>query len=194
MSKICDNASETNFCETPTGANSGYGALQCNPRSSGCPGSANNNCYPNNVWAGTLKSGTNYYLGNLNSGTFYARTSNEYLAYTYALTVRCVLDLTTDKLCDGNSGYGALRCSNKSSGCPGSYNNNCNPNYMWSGTAQSSSGYYPYYLNSGTLNASSNYTYTYAYSVRCVLDLKKHKKLNITKKAVSIYPQPFYDI
>ena len=50
------------------------------------------NCYPNVVWSGTVQSGSNYYHGNLNGGTFNATTSN-YSAYTYARGVRCVLDL-----------------------------------------------------------------------------------------------------
>ena len=80
MQQLCDN-------------NSGYGALQCQNRTSGCTGATNNYCYPNNVWSGTVKSGTNYYDGNLNSGTFYARTANDYNSYTNAFSVRCVLDL-----------------------------------------------------------------------------------------------------
>jgi len=69
---------------------SGYGALQCNPANS-CPGSADNNCYPNIIWSGILKSGTNYYARYLQNGTFNSDTYS--LGSTYALTVRCVLDL-----------------------------------------------------------------------------------------------------
>ena len=83
---------KANLNEIPSEATSGYGALQCNPRSSGCPGSNNNYCEPNVVWSGELKSGTNYYYGNLNSGTFYASTGNN-ANYTNAYGVRCVLDL-----------------------------------------------------------------------------------------------------
>ena len=70
-------------------ANSGYGALRCNPYG-GCPGANGSNCNPYNVWSGTLKSGTNYYSPNLNSGTFYPTNAN---TYTNAFSVRCVLDL-----------------------------------------------------------------------------------------------------
>ena len=44
-------------------ANSGYGALRCNPYG-GCPG-ASSNCAPNVVWSGT-PNGSNYNYGNLN--------------------------------------------------------------------------------------------------------------------------------
>lgn len=76
---------------------SGYGALQCNNKSGGCPGSNNGNCYPNIVWSGEevpSQSGY-YYHGNLNSGTFYATTSN-YNIYTNARGVRCVLGFETN--------------------------------------------------------------------------------------------------
>ena len=62
---------------------SGYGALQCNNK--------------NTVWSGEevpSQSGY-YYHGNLNSGTFYATTSN-YNIYTNARGVRCVLGFETN--------------------------------------------------------------------------------------------------
>ncbi|MCX4275529.1 MAG: hypothetical protein OSJ27_07115 [Candidatus Gastranaerophilales bacterium] len=64
--------------------NSGYGALRCN-NYSGCPGSNNGWCYPNNVWSGTV-SGSNYYRGYLNSGTFNVNGN----VSTNAFGVRCV--------------------------------------------------------------------------------------------------------
>ena len=71
--------------------NSGYGALRCNNKSGGCPGSTYGNCEPNIVWSGDYQTaGSQYYYGNLNSGTFYATTSN-YQPSTRAYGVRCVL-------------------------------------------------------------------------------------------------------
>ena len=69
--------------------NSGYGALRCD-NYGGCPGANASNCYPMYVWSGQLQSGTNYYYGNLNSGTLYASTGH-YANYTNAYGVRCVL-------------------------------------------------------------------------------------------------------
>ena len=83
-----------------------------------------------------------------------------------------IQEKATDKqLCDGGSASrGALQCTNKSGGCPGSNNSNCYPNQVWSGTSSGSS-YYNSYLNSGTWNAPYLIAPTYAFSVRCVLDL-----------------------
>jgi len=71
---------------------SGKGALQCQNLNGGCPGSIYGNCEPNVIWSGDLQSGSSYYYGNLNSGTFNATTSN-YQPSTRAYGVRCVLDL-----------------------------------------------------------------------------------------------------
>jgi len=88
------------------------------------------------------------------------------------------------QLCDGNSGYGALQCNNAYS-CPGSYNGNCNPNYVWSGSMVDSSQYYRGFgLESGTFanfaNSCGSGMYgkcitTWAFGVRCVLDVNKQK-------------------
>ncbi len=73
------------------------------------------------------------------------------------------------QLCDRYSGYGALQCQILSGGCPGSEDGYCYPYSVWSGTAQSSSYYYGYYLRSGTFN--EGYTVpTHARGVRCVLE------------------------
>lgn len=87
----------------------------------------------------------------------------------------------TDQLCDEYSGYGTLRCSNKSSGCPGTKDNECLPKEMWSGTS-ASGGYYDYYLNNGIFKAGSLYTIAYARTVRCVPDLR-HKKTDVKTPA-----------
>ena len=55
----------------------------------GCPGSADNNCWPNGVWSGNIASGTNYHIFWLNSGSFNSNTN----PYTLAGGVRCVPDL-----------------------------------------------------------------------------------------------------
>ncbi len=75
----------------------------------------------------------------------------------------------TDKLCDWNSGYGALQCNYHNTGCKGAIADDCYPNFVWSGTASGSS-HYNRNLNSGTFNENSNGV-TYAFGVRCVLDL-----------------------
>ncbi len=101
------------------------------------------NCIPYHVWSGTLKSGSNYYNRYLQNGVLNGDSYS--LTNTYALTVRCVLDLNPA--------------------------DNCNPNIVWSSTPNSS-GYSRYYLNSGSFTFSSSYASTLTASVRCVLDLK----------------------
>ncbi len=156
------------------GGSGSRGALQCY-NYSGCPGAVNNtnNCYPNELWSGS-PTGEKYYWGNLNSGTFnYTNTG----PIGQANSVRCVLDLNFLKqkeirtLCDWNSGYGALRCNYHETGCKGAPSDDCYPNYVWSGTVQSGTTYYNRNLNGGTFN-NNNLAYTYALTVRCVLDLK----------------------
>ena len=66
---------------------SGNGALRCDLSTSGCPGAANNYCYPYNVWSET-PNGSNYYSPNLNNGTFNPTNNNP---PTFAFSVRCVL-------------------------------------------------------------------------------------------------------
>ncbi len=157
--------------------------MQCYPNTSGCPGSYNNNCYPNIIWSGTLNSGSNYYYRNLNSGTL--NESN--YPNTGAFGVRCVLDLryryNYRQLCDLNSGYGALRCANYS-GCPGS-TKGCYPYALWSGTANGSK-YYDFYLISGTLR-SEYLTSSEAFGVRCVLGFE------IRLEQVAELPYMFFD-
>ncbi len=74
------------------------------------------------------------------------------------------------QLCGWNSDYGALQCHHLGSGCPGTFNNICYPNYVWSGTSESS-GYYGFTLNNnGNFGVSSYYETTRARGVRCVVD------------------------
>ena len=74
------------------------------------------------------------------------------------------------QLCDYySSSYGSPRCYYRSGGCSGSYNDNCNPYYVWSATPNGSD-YYDYYLGSGTFRGPSSYRATYAFSARCVLE------------------------
>ena len=77
------------LCDT----GSGYGTLRCYWGYS-CPGSATgtvdaNGCHPYHTWS-SLPSGNTYIIGQLVSGTW---SSHRYYAYTYAHSVRCVLDL-----------------------------------------------------------------------------------------------------
>ena len=76
MHQLCDN-------------NSGHGALRCNYHDTACKGALNDDCNPNIVWSGELKSGTNYFARYLQNGTFNSDTYS--LDYTNALSVRCVL-------------------------------------------------------------------------------------------------------
>ena len=113
------------------------------------------------------------------------KTVAKHYALIYLITGRCATDRPVfvvniwnwkKQLCDGGSAsYGALQCSNKNGGCPGSYNNNCNPNIVWSGTAASSTYHYYRYLNSGAFSENSYYS-TQAYGVRCVPDLDFFKR------------------
>ena len=75
---------------------SGNGALGCNYRDV-CPGATNNRCYPYNVWSETLNSGSSYYRGNLNSGTFTVNSNS----YTNAFGVRCVPGFEIHKVQNG---------------------------------------------------------------------------------------------
>jgi len=85
-----------------------------------------------------------------------------------------------DKLCDANSGKGALQCY-WSTSCPGANGNNCNPYNVWSGDKQRTDYYYNGNLNSGTFYATTgNYNYyTNAFGVRCVLDLNSPKQKRV---------------
>ena len=139
------NETQQELCDSA----SGKGALRCNTSTTGCPGAVNNYCIPYNVWSGDYQtSGSNYYYGNLNSGTFNATTGN-YADYKNAYSVRCVLDLTV-----------------------GSNAGNCYPNIIWSET-ESGSGHYDRYLANGTFNQEMDKAATFAFGVRCVLGFGK---------------------
>ncbi len=75
---------------------SGYGTIQCSSKSSGCTGANNNNCWPNHVWSGTLRS-SDYYSGfQLNRGAIGmtgACDGTGKCISTNAFGVRCVPDL-----------------------------------------------------------------------------------------------------
>ena len=91
------------------------------------------------------------------------------------------------KLCDWNSGYSSAYCNNSNS-CPGSNNDNCNPNYVWSGGSPSSS-VYSYNLNKGSWSGNTD-TPTYAQSVRCVTDfLEKVNSKKIKEKNNIYFPK-----
>ena len=119
-------------------------------------------CNPYFVWSGTLKSGTSYWSPYLNSGTFNltGACGSGYCASTNAFGVRCVPDL-----------------KNPTDTCPGSYDNNCWPNHVWSGTLRATSYYSGFQLNSGAFgmtgacDGTGKCNSTNAFTVRCVLDL-----------------------
>ena len=76
------------------------------------------------------------------------------------------------QLCDRYTGYGTLQCYPAGS-CPGSANGNCNPQTLWSSTPRSTDIYEHGWLNNGVFNYANgtNAQHTFAYTVRCVLDL-----------------------
>ena len=169
--------------------NLGYGTLQCSTAIGSCPGSANNNCYPQGVWSFKQVSSTHSWVPELLSGSLYEYNGEAGHVTTQAFGVRCVLDLnfnrvkmpelllstpnskTADKLCDQNSGYGTLRCEWFGDNCPGAKNNRCHPYHIWSIPAQEE-GYYHNRNLSGGLFKELLYTEAEAFSVRCVLDLE----------------------
>ena len=72
------------------------------------------------------------------------------------------------RLCDPYSSYGAASCGYHYV-CDGALNGDCQPYYVWSSTAYSSSHYYEYYLSRGSFY--QNYDNPrHADSVRCVLE------------------------
>jgi len=117
--------------------------LQCQKLSGGCPGANGNNCQPYQVWSGILAPSGNHYQFYLGNGVFKGPYSDHPI--TDAFTVRCVLDLKSNA-------------------------DNCYPYYIWSGT-ESDGKYHDYYLNQGAFKTLLE-TGTYAYGVRCVLDLE----------------------
>jgi len=74
--------------------------------------------------------------------------------------------------CDNYAGYLSARCANAAR-CPGTYNGNCNPNNVWSGT-ESSAGVsaYKYNLKSGTWYGPNTNVESNGFSVRCVTEME----------------------
>ncbi len=118
------------------------------------------NCYPYFVWSDEAYSSTQHIAYLLNSGTFRRADQSSATNSTVATSVRCVLDLT-----------------NPTDTCPGSYDNNCWPNHVWSGTLRATSYYSGFQLNSGAFgmtgacDGTGKCNSTNAFGVRCVLDL-----------------------
>ena len=86
------------------------------------------------------------------------------------------------QLCDHTAGYGTLQCGWAGSEgiqyCPGAANSNCNPDCYWSSTELTggSSVYRAMCLRGGGFvrpqcDVESRCTYTFAFTVRCVLDM-----------------------
>ena len=94
------------------------------------------------------------------------------------------------QLCDWNTGYGTLQCYRDLNAkyCPGAQNGTCYPNHVWSGTeVESSSFHRALELNSGSFYYNTNTCGNtggngkcgpYAFTVRCVLDLKTKAHYN----------------
>ncbi len=141
---------------------SGYGALQCQKLSGGCPGSSSNGYGSGNCWA--------YCFWSSVSGTFYCLNSGAFNPISDtalgATSVRCVLDLKI----------------HYRRGCPGAENNNCNPYRVW-GTA-TAGGHYRGNLNSGSFDTGVPNSALYANGVRCVLDLIFQAKEILDMKTV----------
>ena len=79
--------------------NAGYGTLQCYPDygAGRCPGAANSNCYPYVVWSSKLVGDSNAWSPELNGGRFFEYVGDAGHIKTNAFTVRCVLDMDTQK-------------------------------------------------------------------------------------------------
>ena len=87
------------LCDT----GSGFGTIRCAAAVNNCPGSAGSYCHPYHIWSST-EDGSASFTPYLASGTFNLTggCSGRWCTYTYALGVRCVLDLgsnNTNILC-----------------------------------------------------------------------------------------------
>ncbi len=78
-------------------ASSSYGAAHCDWLSGGCQGAYANNCYPYDIWSGSLAGTMLYYDRELKNGdftTYNACGGEAKCSVQNAFSVRCVLDLT----------------------------------------------------------------------------------------------------
>ena len=85
------------------------------------------------------------------------------------------------QLCDQYSGYGTLHCYIGKGSCPGSAvgtnnANDCHPYHVWTSDSDRSTYYYAPHLQYGVFTPDWDGTYTYAFSVRCVLDMDVPKQ------------------
>jgi len=76
------------------------------------------------------------------------------------------------ELCDSHSGYSSVQCGTAYR-CSGSYDGNCNPNNVWSGTVSGSLQAFNYNLNTGKWNGPGANIRSNAFSVRCQRIFKK---------------------
>ena len=83
MNLMYDKKISIELCDN----NSGYSSARCN-NSNRCPGSNNGNCYPNDVWSGTVNGSSNAYNYELWNGGWNQNNNNR----TFAFSVRCVTD------------------------------------------------------------------------------------------------------
>jgi len=76
------------------------------------------------------------------------------------------------QLCGYSSGYSSAQCQDASR-CKGSYDGNCNPNNVWTGSISGSLNAYNYNLNAGVWNGPNTNYRSNAFSVRCPGSFKK---------------------
>jgi len=147
-SKCCWKGATSTSCDSENGGYSGCNRTVCN-------------------WSAAKDICSNFKYGDLD---WRLPTKEE-----MSLWARYSQNLTTQglQLCDRYAGYLSARCANAAR-CPGTYDGNCNPFYVWSGT-ESSAGVsaYRYNLESGTWHGPLTYVESCGFSVRCVADFIK---------------------
>ena len=183
-----------------------YGAAQCGAFYGGCqgasltrPGDANN-CYPYAAWSSSPATSSGYYyVYDYKNGSFFNPFGTPGHVSTFAVSVRCVLDLLIVfqyiykiqtpglQLCEWyeSSKYGATRCLEYNGGCQGAahqlaHAGNCYPRSIWSSSISPSYGSFVFhsgFLRQGSLvddycySSESGCSGLLAFSVRCVPDL-----------------------
>ena len=143
------------------------------------------NCYPADIWAGTLQSGKSYHAIDLNNGSYRVTgpCGTGYCPNTLAFSVRCVGYKAYDpmfkrncglQLCDYYSDIkytpGSVRCREGYQQCKGAAKDtgnadNCYPADIWANTQQADDVYYMANLGNGSYG-TNHYKETLAFSVR----------------------------
>ncbi len=92
---------------------------------------------------------------------------------------------------------GSVQCNERGGGCAGSADGHCWPNNMWSGVPVSSTQYHSSNLNTGGFYMNQHVP-TYAFSVRCVQDLRIYKQPkkcvrgNLDRLSQALYSAAYY--